>query len=94
MAYHLESEGKRFLISADTWGHYVMAVQRPEWLVDVDDDKDKAVATRKRMLDMVATEQLFFAAFHFPFPGIGWMEKDPRRLSLGAGGVSVEFVVL
>jgi glyoxylase-like metal-dependent hydrolase (beta-lactamase superfamily II) len=75
MAYHLESEGKRFLVSADTWGHYVMSVQRPEWLVDVDDEKEKAVATRKRMLDMVATEQLFFAAFHFPFPGIGWVEK-------------------
>jgi glyoxylase-like metal-dependent hydrolase (beta-lactamase superfamily II) len=76
MAYTIESEGKRFLVSADTWGHYLVSVQRPEWLVDVDDEKDKAVATRKRFLDMVETEKLFFAGFHFPFPGIGWIEKS------------------
>ena len=36
---------------------YVMAVQRPDWYFDMDDDKDKAVATRKRMLDMLATDK-------------------------------------
>jgi len=75
MAYHLESEGKRFLVSADTWGHYVVSVQRPELHLDVDDDKEKAVATRKRFLEMVETKGLLFAGFHFPFPGIGWIEK-------------------
>ena len=75
MAYHIESEGKQFLISADTFGHYVMSLQRPEWLLDVDDDKPKAVATRKRMLDMIATDKLFIAGFHMPFPGIGWIDK-------------------
>jgi len=42
----------------------------------VDDEKEKAVATRKRFLDMVETEKLFFAGFHFPFPGIGYIEKS------------------
>lgn len=42
MAYHIESEGNRLLIWADNCVHYVMAVQRPEWQIDVDDDKDKA----------------------------------------------------
>jgi glyoxylase-like metal-dependent hydrolase (beta-lactamase superfamily II) len=76
MAYHLESEGKRFLIWADTCNHYVVAIQRPEWLLDVDDEKEKAVATRKRILDMVATEELFVAGFHMPFPGLGYVEKS------------------
>ena len=76
MAFHIESEGKRFLIWADTCIHYVMAIQRPEWHIDVDDDKDKAVATRKRILDIVATDQLFVAGFHMPFPGIGTVEKS------------------
>ena len=75
MAYHIESEGKRLLIWADTCSHYVMSMQRPEWHLDVDDDKDKAVATRKRILDMVATERLFVAGFHMPFPGVGCVEK-------------------
>jgi glyoxylase-like metal-dependent hydrolase (beta-lactamase superfamily II) len=76
MAYHVESEGKRLLIWADTCIHYVMAIQRPEWQIDVDDDKDRAVATRKRILGMVADEKLFVAGFHMPFPGIGMVEKS------------------
>lgn len=76
MAFHVESEGKRILITADTCTQYVMAVQRPEWVFDMDDDKEKAVATRKRILDMAATERLVMASFHFPFPGLGWIEKS------------------
>lgn len=76
MAYHVESEGKRLLIWADTCIHYVMAIQRPEWHVAVDDDKDKAVVTRKRILDLVATDRLFVSGFHMPFPGIGYVERS------------------
>ena len=60
---------------ADTCNHYVVAIQRPDLHLDVDDDKEKAVATRKRILDMVATDELFVAGFHMPFPGLGWVEK-------------------
>jgi glyoxylase-like metal-dependent hydrolase (beta-lactamase superfamily II) len=76
MAYHIESAGKRLLIWADTCIHYVMAIQRPEWHIDVDDDKEKAVATRKRILDMAAADRLFVAGFHMPFPGIGYVEAS------------------
>jgi glyoxylase-like metal-dependent hydrolase (beta-lactamase superfamily II) len=76
MAYHVESGGKRLLIWADTCIHYVIAVQRPEWHIDVDDDKDKAVATRRRILDMAATDGLFIAGYHMPFPGLGLIEKS------------------
>ena len=77
MAYHVESEGRRLLIWADTCVHYVMAIQRPDWTLDVDDIKDKAIATRKRVLDMVATDRLYVAGFHMPFPGLGWVDKGP-----------------
>lgn len=79
LAFHVESAGKRFMITADTCTQYVMAVQRPEWYFEMDDDKEKAVTTRKRILDMLANEKLFLASFHMPFPGIGFIEK-------GAGG--------
>ena len=76
MAYHIESEDKRLLIWADTCIHYVMSIQRPDWHADVDDDKAMAVATRKRILDMVATDRLFVAGFHMPFPGVGFVENS------------------
>ncbi|MFN3658656.1 MAG: MBL fold metallo-hydrolase [Pseudolabrys sp.] len=75
MAFHVESEGKRLMITADTFTQYVMAVQRPEWHFEMDDDKEKAVATRNRMLDMLSNERLLVASFHCPFPGLGYIEK-------------------
>jgi|RhiMetdeSRZDD1v2_1073273.scaffolds.fasta_scaffold04999_10 glyoxylase-like metal-dependent hydrolase (beta-lactamase superfamily II) len=79
LAFHIESAGKRFMITADTCTQYVMAVQRPEWHFEMDDDKEKAVTTRKRILDMLVNDKLFLASFHMPFPGIGFVDK-------GAGG--------
>lgn len=76
LAYHVESQGKRLLIWADTCIHYVVAIQRPDWHVEVDDIKDKAVETRKRILDMAATDALFVSGFHMPFPGLGMVEKS------------------
>jgi glyoxylase-like metal-dependent hydrolase (beta-lactamase superfamily II) len=75
MAFHLESEGKRLLLWADVTNHYVMSLQRPEWHVDFDDDKDKAVATRKRILDMVTADQLWVVGHHMPYPSVGFVEK-------------------
>lgn len=74
MAFHIESGGKQLMITADTFTHYVMAVQRPEWHFDMDDDKDKAVATRKRILGQLAADKMFAIGFHMPYPGIGWVE--------------------
>jgi glyoxylase-like metal-dependent hydrolase (beta-lactamase superfamily II) len=75
MAYHIESEGRRLVIWADTCIHYIAGIQRPEWLIDVDDEKDKAVATRKRILDMAATDRLWITGFHMPFPSVGWIDR-------------------
>jgi glyoxylase-like metal-dependent hydrolase (beta-lactamase superfamily II) len=75
LAYLIESEGKQLLNWADTCGHYVVSVQRPDIHLDVDDDKERAVATRKRILDMVVTDELFVVGFHMPFPGIGFVER-------------------
>jgi len=75
MAYHIESEGKRLLLWGDVSNHYVVSLQVPDWHGDFDDDKDRAVITRKRILDMVATEKLWVVGFHMPFPSVGFVER-------------------
>lgn len=75
LAYLIESKGQRILNWADTCSHFVVSVQRPEIHADVDDDKEKAVATRKRILDMAATDEMFVLGFHMPFPGLGSVER-------------------
>jgi glyoxylase-like metal-dependent hydrolase (beta-lactamase superfamily II) len=75
LAFTIESDGKRMINWADTAGHYVVSLQRPDLHLDVDDDKEKAVATRMRILDMAEKEGLLVAGFHMPFPGLGYVEK-------------------
>ena len=75
LAFTIESEGKRMINWADTAGHYVVSLQRPDLHLDVDDDKDKAAATRKRIFDMVAKDELLVAGFHMPYPGSGYVER-------------------
>lgn len=75
MAYLVESGGKRLLNWADTCGHYAISIQRPDLYLDVDDDKEKAAATRVKLLEMAAAEDLFVFGYHMPFPGIGLIER-------------------
>ncbi|MGE5535379.1 MAG: MBL fold metallo-hydrolase [Acidobacteriota bacterium] len=75
MAYLFDTEGKQLLLWADSIIHYVMSMQRPDWQIDVDDNKEKAIATRKRILDMVATDKLWAIGYHMPFPSVGFVEK-------------------
>ena len=76
MAYHVESNGQRLLIWGDVANHYIFAVQRPDWPGSFDDNPDAAVASRKRVLDMAATDRLAVTGYHMPFPALGFIEKS------------------
>ena len=75
MAYNIESNGKRLLIWADACNHYVASLQKPEWHVIFDMDKAAAIASRKKILDMVAADKIPATGYHMPFPAIGFVEK-------------------
>jgi hypothetical protein len=38
-------------------------------------DKDGAVATRKKVLDMLAADRIPFTSYHMPFPAVGYIDK-------------------
>lgn len=73
-AYNIESEGRRLAIIADTANHFVVSLERPEWHVRFDMDKEKAVAARKRILGMIAADKVPFTGYHMPFPALGYLE--------------------
>jgi glyoxylase-like metal-dependent hydrolase (beta-lactamase superfamily II) len=74
IAYHLESEGQRLMLISDTANHFAVSMQRPDWHVRFDGDKDKAVASRKRILGMIAADKIAFTGYHMPFPALGYLE--------------------
>ena len=74
MSYHIESAGQRLLIWGDVANHFVASIQRPDWHVRFDMDKEKAAATRKRVFDMVSADKVAVVGYHMPFPGIGYID--------------------
>jgi glyoxylase-like metal-dependent hydrolase (beta-lactamase superfamily II) len=76
LAFHVESGNQQLLIWGDVANHYVVSIQQPEWGTGFDDIKDAAIASRKRILDMVATDRIAVAGFHMPFPSLGWVERS------------------
>lgn len=76
MAFHLESSGKRLVLGGDFCNHFVLSLEQPDWHVRFDMDKEKAAATRRSMLSMLAAERIPFTGYHMPFPAVGFVETN------------------
>jgi glyoxylase-like metal-dependent hydrolase (beta-lactamase superfamily II) len=75
MIFRLDSGGKGLVITADTANHYVVSLQRPDWHVAFDMDKEGGAAARTRVFDMIAADRLPFIGYHMPWPSVGYVEK-------------------
>jgi len=73
-SYHLESQGKRLVVLGDVCNHYVMSLQRPDWHVSFDMDKEQAVTARREVLGMIAADRIPFVGYHMPPPAVGYLE--------------------
>ena len=74
MVWHVESEGERLLITADTANHYVVSLQRPDWEVLFDMDKAAAARARRDVFGMLAADRVPFIGYHMPSPALGYVE--------------------
>ena len=74
MLYRLESSGKQLMLLADMANHYVWSLAYPDWEVRFDMDKAAAATTRRRVLSMLAADDIPMIGYHMPFPGIGYVE--------------------
>ena len=75
-ALMLESEGEKLLFIADVTNHPALFARHPHWAVAFDMDPEQAVATRRRLLGMIADEGLRMAGYHYPYPATGRMIRD------------------
>jgi glyoxylase-like metal-dependent hydrolase (beta-lactamase superfamily II) len=74
-SYALSSGGKTFLCTGDI-AHGFVSFKHPDWAFGFDADPKAGVSTRKRVLDMAASENLTLILYHLPFPGIGNVARD------------------
>jgi glyoxylase-like metal-dependent hydrolase (beta-lactamase superfamily II) len=85
MAVLVESGSGRLLIGGDVLTHVAISFSRPEWRLGTDFDRDRAVATRKRLLDRLVADRTPLIGFHLPYPGYGLVEPN---------GLAYRFVAL
>jgi glyoxylase-like metal-dependent hydrolase (beta-lactamase superfamily II) len=74
-SFVIASGSSKLFFQADVCNVPSLFLTHPDWQVMFDSEPDKAVVTRRRVYDMAAAEKLFIAGYHFPFPGLGYVEK-------------------
>jgi glyoxylase-like metal-dependent hydrolase (beta-lactamase superfamily II) len=73
--FQLEKNGQKLLIIGDLVHAVDLQFAIPEECPTFDLDKEAAIASRRRILDLAVNEKLQIAGMHIPFPGTGLVEK-------------------
>ena len=76
MAYQLGAGTESAMVVGDALGNHHVAFERPDWASGSDQDKDMAAATRVKLLDQLAADQMRLIGYHLPGGGIGRAEKS------------------
>ncbi len=74
MTYLLESGGQQLVLIGDLANHHVWSLAYPDWEVRFDMDKEAAAASRRKVLGMLAADNVPFIGYHMPFPALGYVE--------------------
>jgi len=78
MAVEITSNGETLLHIVDAFRHPVQAA-RPDWHSFVDSYPDQTVASIKQLMTHAAESDALVFGTHFPFPGLGKIEKDGEQ---------------
>lgn len=73
--YRITSDESSLLYIGDAMHHHVVSVQKPDWTINFDGDAPTAETNRKELLTQLATSGQRTYAVHFPFPGVGTIER-------------------
>jgi glyoxylase-like metal-dependent hydrolase (beta-lactamase superfamily II) len=75
-SYTLQSGAGKLIIQSDVTNNPALFLRNPGWHVMYDMDAQKAEATRRAFFDRAAADKMLIAGFHYPFPSLGYVEKD------------------
>ncbi len=78
----LKSGSEQLLIGGDVLTNPIVSFAKPDWQWGPDDDRDRAIAARRRTLDMLATDKIALLGYHLPWPGLGRVERKDAAFRL------------
>ncbi|MCP5037364.1 MAG: MBL fold metallo-hydrolase [Rhodobacteraceae bacterium] len=76
MSVQVDSGGETLIALGDCLRQAWLDFAHPEWIGSRDDIPDLTISTRRRLLDMAATDRIAVLGYHFPFPGIGHVMRQ------------------
>lgn len=86
-AYLFSSKDQHLLVWGDIVHSHAVQFARPDVAIEFDVDKEKAIATRRKIFADAAREKLWIAGAHLPFPGLGHVRAE----ATGYAWVPVEY---
>jgi glyoxylase-like metal-dependent hydrolase (beta-lactamase superfamily II) len=81
-SFVVTSGAGKLMVQADVTGNPAINLRNPGWHSWADMDGPMAEATRRKLYDMVAAEKMLISGYHYPFPALGYAEKDGDRYRL------------
>lgn len=66
---------KGLIVGGDALTHPLIAFQYPGWSNPADHEPERAITTRRRLLDRLAADRSRLIGFHLPYPGVGLVER-------------------
>lgn len=76
VSVRIESAGQHLVIGGDALSSSQVSFTYPDWRWAPDMDSDRAVSTRRKLLEMLATDRTLLLGYHLPWPGLGRVEKN------------------
>jgi len=67
--------GDGLIITGDALTHPVISFEYPAWRTAADHEPERAITTRRRLLDRLAADRSQIVGFHLPYPGLGRVER-------------------
>jgi glyoxylase-like metal-dependent hydrolase (beta-lactamase superfamily II) len=74
-AFRIGAGSGALLYIGDSMHHHIVSVQRPDWFIAFDSDQKTGAASRAALLEELAASNQRIYAVHFPFPGLGRIQK-------------------
>ena len=74
-SYMITSQGQSLFNAGDIVHHPVISAEKPHIPFTFDTDAQQGVASRLKAFDMLASTRTRMIAYHFPWPGVGFIGK-------------------
>jgi glyoxylase-like metal-dependent hydrolase (beta-lactamase superfamily II) len=74
--YRIQSGSDSLLYVGDAMHHYILSLQKPDWPMSFDSDQATGAKSRATLLAELAQSGQRVYAVHFPFPGLGRIQKQ------------------